>query len=115
MSEEKKKRGRPKGSKNKVKVEEQPQVVSTIFSTIKKEEGSVRGRVPVKAGLNTWTDDGGVPLEDFDKKVVRQKPTDFRPMASKKKIKCSICAREVEIPTSLPTTDYYRCERCIGG
>lgn len=112
MSEEKKKRGRPKGSKNKQKVEEQPQVVSPIFSTIKT---SIMGRVPVKAGVNTWTDDGGVPLEDFDKKVVRQKPTDFRPMASKKKIRCSICAREVEIPASLPTTDYYRCERCIGG
>lgn len=113
MSEEKKKRGRPKGSKNKPK-ESKTKEVSSVLSVIKREEKN-SGRIPVKAGINTWVDDETVPQDDFDKKIIRSKPVELRPKATNKKIKCSICNREVEIPASLQVSNYYRCERCIGG
>ncbi len=109
-----KKRGRPKGSKNKPKESEVEKYEHVVEDFTMNRKGSVRVKMPVKAKKNIWKDDGEIGEEEFDNVVKRKSLTPCRERVKERTIKCSICNKEVKIPPSLLVSEYYRCEKCVG-
>lgn len=69
-------------------------------------------RSTVRAGKNTWVDEG----ELKDVKTPDIKPTPRNRKAPKKKdVTCKACGKTFKINASLVFGEFYRCERCIGG
>ena len=89
---------------------EQPETTTTKVTN----ERPPQGKSQVRAGVNTWSDEGE-ERDDIDDKIVRvavkRKP---RPASSKVERTCSVCNRTVKVPQVLASTHYYRCERCTG-
>jgi hypothetical protein len=89
--------------------EKKPAKIDSDFKVTKEDNGKRRSQV--KAGKNTFTDDG---TEKGSDGIVYTKSPRTRPEAKSVTIKCSVCQRDVTIPASLERGDYYRCERCVG-
>ncbi len=110
--------GRPKGSKNKPKInkeKERAEVYQHTTEDFTMQKKIIKGqKIPAKAGKNMWKDDGSIPEEEFDKLVSRRPATQPRPAATMREITCSCCKKTVKIPSSLETSQYYRCEKCVG-
>jgi hypothetical protein len=100
---EKKKRGRPK------KLAMPEKSPSEDFTMNKRRELFDK---TVRAGKNTWVDEGEAKNPE-DKKIVVKKTARVRPKASMVDVVCSACNRKVSVPSSLQRSDYYRCERCV--
>jgi hypothetical protein len=99
---EKKKRGRPK--------KEKPTTVVLDDFTVKKKQPKFDKTV--RAGKNTWVDEGEAKNPE-DQKIVVKKTARVRPKATMVEVVCSVCNRKVNVPSSLQRSDYYRCERCV--
>ena len=83
--------------------------VNDDFTVHRDNESSYRK--PVRARENSWVDTGEERQED---KIVKTATVTKRPKAVPVDVVCSTCHRTVKVPPSLPRTEYYRCERCIG-
>lgn len=69
-------------------------------------------REVVKSKGNVWVDTGEERTEDKIVKTITPRVRGKRQF--KIKIMCDVCKREVEVSSSLPRTEFYRCERCVG-
>jgi predicted NodU family carbamoyl transferase len=72
--------GRPKGSKNKPKINEEKEKAEVYQHTTEDftmQKKIIKGqKIPAKAGKNMWKDDGSIPEEEFDKLLIRVKMVD---------------------------------------
>lgn len=87
-------------------------IITEDFRVIKEEASN--HKTPVRAGKNTFVDEG----EDRDEDDVNlaylpKNPTAKRPPAEFIDVECEKCHRKRNIPKSL-STSYYVCERCVG-
>lgn len=68
-------------------------------------------RSVVKAGNNTWSDEGeDRHIETPSTKIT---PRNRKP-PKKKTVTCSSCGKKYNINSSLVYGEYYRCEKCTG-
>ena len=79
--------------------------------TMNKETSNKVRRSVVKAGNNTWSDEG----EDrhIETPPTKITPRNRRP-PQKKTVTCSSCGKKYNINSSLVYGEYYRCEKCTG-
>ena len=69
-------------------------------------------RSTVRAGKNTWVDEG--ELKDIKTPDIKPTPRN-RKAPKKKEVICRACGKTFKINASLVFGESYRCERCIGG
>jgi hypothetical protein len=87
-------------------------VITEDFRVIK-EEGS-NHKTPVRAGKNTFVDEGeDRDADDVSLAYLPKNPTSKRPPAEFIDVICEKCRKVKNIPKSL-STSYYVCERCVG-
>lgn len=73
-----------------------------------------RGKVPVRAKKNLWSDDGEIQLGDNQKEWSsdRKKSDRNRSKAKKVELECSVCGRTFMENPSLVYGENHRCNRC---
>lgn len=87
-------------------------VITEDFRVIREEEST--HKTPVRAGRNTFVDEGEDRDEDDVKLAYLPKnPTAKRPPAEFIDVECEKCHKKKNIPKSL-STSYYVCEKCVG-
>lgn len=84
--------------------------ITEDFKVVNRDrKGNTKQRVKSKG--NSWSDTGECREED---KIIKTVGTRNRPKASLVEVLCNVCGRKSKISSSLPRTDYYRCENCVG-
>jgi hypothetical protein len=87
-------------------------IITEDFRVIKEE--SSNHKTPVRAGKNTFVDEGEDKDEDdVSLAYLPKNPTAKRPPAEFIDVECEKCHKKRNIPKSL-STSYYVCERCVG-
>ena len=73
-----------------------------------------RGKVPVRAKKNLWSDDGEIQLGENQKEWSsdRKKSDRNRSKAKKVELECSVCGRTFMENPSLVYGENHRCNRC---
>ena len=85
------------------------------FSTkqnVPKGKKRVASKEPVKAGANTFVDDGE---EHSDVTTPEFKPTPRQREPSQTvNVKCHVCEKDYEVSPVLAQGEFYRCDNCVG-
>lgn len=90
---------------------DQPESTINEDFTMTQVNSSKNKREPVRAGKNTWTDNG----EDRHIVTPEKPPTPRNRKPPKKRdVKCSVCGKTQQVNSSLVYGEYYRCNNCIG-
>lgn len=90
-------------------------VVNEDFSVNREGADRSRSSVPVRAGSNTWVDEGE-ERDGVDDKIVKTIMPRTRVKPKTQVMVCSLCHQPKEVPAGLLRKGgYYRCENCVGG
>ena len=84
------------------------------FRVAKTKSQIERGKVPVRAKKNLWSDDGEIQLGENQKEWSsdRKKSDRNRSKAKKVELECSVCGRTFMENPSLVYGENHRCNRC---
>ncbi len=79
-----------------------------------KSQNIERGKVPVRAKKNLWSDDGKIQLNANQEEwsTDRKKADRTRSKAQKVELECSVCGRTFMENPSLVYGESHRCNRC---
>ena len=89
------------------------QAVDGDFSMKPNEALVSKRRSPVRAGKNTWIDQGECRGKEVETPDIKPTPRNRKPPAMKEVI-CHVCGNKSKVNASLVHGEFYRCDRCSG-